>query len=169
MLRGLASPRDCPRARQLGRAFLPPAHSLERARSGRPFRRVRAASAFHEGTARLFPLSALTRHGWRMFRDACNASRGRRLSMSIYPALAPSRKERSAAMNCKLSPSAGVTRMVVTAIVVAISAAGAVPAAGDAAKDLRDAQQLVERARLTVESFAADGTVGPSVRNLIQK
>ena len=72
-------------------------------------------------------------------------------------------------MNCKLSPSAGVTRMVVTAIVVAISAAGAVPAAGDAAKDVRDAQQLVERARLTVESFAADGTVGPSVRNLIKK
>jgi SH3 domain-containing YSC84-like protein 1 len=62
-----------------------------------------------------------------------------------------------------------VTRMVVTTIVMAISTAGAVPAAGDAAKDARDAQQLVERARLTVESFAADGTVGQSVRNLIKK
>jgi len=72
-------------------------------------------------------------------------------------------------MNWKPSTSAGVTRMVVTALVLAVSAVGAVPAAGDAAKDARDAQQLVERARLTVESFVADGTVGPSVRNLIKK
>jgi SH3 domain-containing YSC84-like protein 1 len=72
-------------------------------------------------------------------------------------------------MNWKLSTTAGVTRMAVTAIVVAILTAGAVPAAGDAAKDAGDAQQLVERAKLTVESFAADGTVGPSVRNLIRK
>ncbi len=49
--------------------------------------------------------------------------------------------------------------MVVTTIVMAISTAGAGPAAGDAAKDAGDAQQLVERAKLTVESFAADGTV----------
>jgi len=72
-------------------------------------------------------------------------------------------------MNWKPSTSAGVTRMVVTALVLAVSTVGAVPAAGDAAKDARDAQQLVERARLTVESFVADGTVGPSVRNLIKK
>jgi len=59
--------------------------------------------------------------------------------------------------------------MVVTALVVAVSAVGVLPAAGDAAKDARDAQQLVERARLTVESFAADETVGKPVRNLIKK
>ena len=72
-------------------------------------------------------------------------------------------------MNWKTRTSAGVTRMVVTALVVAVSAVGAVPAVGDAAKDARDAQQLVERARLTVESFAADETVGKPVRNLIKK
>jgi len=59
--------------------------------------------------------------------------------------------------------------MVVTALVVAVSAVGVLPAAGDAAKDARDAQQLVERAKLTVESFAADETVGKPVRNLIKK
>ncbi len=72
-------------------------------------------------------------------------------------------------MNWKLSTTAGVTRMAVTTMVVAISTAGAVSGAGDVAKDARDAQQLVERAKLTVENFAADGTVGPSVRNLIKK
>ena len=72
-------------------------------------------------------------------------------------------------MNWKTRTSAGVTRMVVTALVVAVSAVGVLPAAGDAAKDARDAQQLVERARLTVESFAADETVGKPVRNLIKK
>jgi hypothetical protein len=54
-------------------------------------------------------------------------------------------------MNWKARTSAGVTRMVVTALVVAVSAVGAVPAAGDAAKDARDARQLVERAKLTVQ------------------
>src|SRR5262249_39147200 len=53
--------------------------------------------------------------------------------------------------------------------VLAVSTFAAVPAAGDAAKDARDAQQLVERTKFTVEGFAADGTVGPSVRNLIKK
>ena len=72
-------------------------------------------------------------------------------------------------MNWKTRTSAGVTRMVVTALVVAVSAVGVLPAAGDAAKDARDAQQLVERAKLTVESFAADETVGKPVRNLIKK
>jgi len=72
-------------------------------------------------------------------------------------------------VNWKTRTSAGVTRRVVTALVVAVSAVGAVPAAGDSAKDARDAQQLVERARLTVESFAADETVGKPARNLIQK
>jgi lipid-binding SYLF domain-containing protein len=72
-------------------------------------------------------------------------------------------------MNWQPSITVGMTRVVVTAFVVAISTLGAVPAAGDAAKDARDAQQLVERAKLTVESFAADGTVGQPVRNLIKK
>jgi SH3 domain-containing YSC84-like protein 1 len=72
-------------------------------------------------------------------------------------------------MNRKPSRSAGMTRMVVTAIVLAVSTVDAIPAAGDAAKDARDAQQLVERAKLTVESFAADETVGQPVRNLIKK
>jgi len=72
-------------------------------------------------------------------------------------------------VNWKTRTSAGVTRMVVTALVVAVSAVGVLPAAGDAAKDARDAQQLVERAKLTVESFAADETVGKPVRNLIKK
>ena len=72
-------------------------------------------------------------------------------------------------VNWKTRTLPGVTRMVVTALVVAVSAVNAVPAAGDAAKDARDARQLVERARLTVESFAADETVGKSVRNLIKK
>jgi SH3 domain-containing YSC84-like protein 1 len=73
-------------------------------------------------------------------------------------------------MNLKPSISAAMTRVVVTAFVLALSAVGAaVPAAGDAAKDARDAQQLVERAKLTVESFAADQTVGKPVRDLIKK
>src|SRR5262245_27401982 len=51
--------RDCARAAQLGRALLPQADSLERARSWWPFCRVRTAGALHEGTARLLSLSAL--------------------------------------------------------------------------------------------------------------
>src|SRR5262245_3319976 len=51
--------RDCARAAQLGRALLPQADSLERARSWWPFCRVRTTGALHEGTARLLSLSAL--------------------------------------------------------------------------------------------------------------
>jgi SH3 domain-containing YSC84-like protein 1 len=72
-------------------------------------------------------------------------------------------------MNWKPSVSAAVLRMLAAAVVVAVSTVGALPAVGDAAKDARDAQQLVERARLTVESFAADDTVGKPVRDLIKK
>jgi SH3 domain-containing YSC84-like protein 1 len=72
-------------------------------------------------------------------------------------------------MNWKASASASATRMVATALVVAVSTVAAVPAAGDAAKDARDAQQLVERAKLTVASFATDDTVGKPVRDLIKK
>jgi SH3 domain-containing YSC84-like protein 1 len=69
-------------------------------------------------------------------------------------------------MNRKTRTSVGVARMVAVALVVAVSAG---PAAADAAKDARDAQQLVKRARLTVDSFAADATVGAPVRSLIKK
>ena len=79
-----------------------------------------------------------------------------------------SRDVRSVPMNRKTTTSAGVARIVMTALVVIVSAVGASPAAGDAAKDARDAQQLVERAKLTVDSFAADGTVGKPVRNLLK-
>jgi lipid-binding SYLF domain-containing protein len=72
-------------------------------------------------------------------------------------------------MNWKVRASASATRMVATALVVAVSTVAAVPAAGDAAKDARDAQQLVERAKLTVASFATDDTVGKPVRDLIKK
>jgi lipid-binding SYLF domain-containing protein len=73
------------------------------------------------------------------------------------------------AMNGKTGTSAGVTRRVMTALLVAVSIVSAVPAVGDSAKDVRDAQQLVERAKLTVDSFAADGTVGKPMRSLIKK
>src|SRR5262245_64944843 len=64
--------------------------------------------------------------------------------------------------------SSDVVRIVFTALVVAVAAVGASPAAGDSVKDARDAQQLVERAKLTVDSFAADGTVGKPVRSLLK-
>jgi len=69
-------------------------------------------------------------------------------------------------MNRKMSSD--VVRIVFTALVAAVVAVGASPAAGDSAKDARDAQQLVERAKLTVDSFAADGTVGKPVRSLLK-
>lgn len=62
-----------------------------------------------------------------------------------------------------------MARVVVTAVLVAVSAFGAAPAAGDAAKDARDAQMLVDRATLTVRGFATDGTVGKPVRDLLKK
>jgi lipid-binding SYLF domain-containing protein len=72
-------------------------------------------------------------------------------------------------MNWKTRTSVSLARMVATALVVAVSAVGAAPASGDTTKDARDAQQLVERAKLTIESFAADKTVGKPVRDLIKK
>jgi lipid-binding SYLF domain-containing protein len=59
--------------------------------------------------------------------------------------------------------------MVATALVVAVLAAGAVPAAGDAAKDAAEAQKLVDRAKLTVTSIAADQSIGKQVRDLLRK
>ena len=50
-----------------------------------------------------------------------------------------------------------------------VSAVGPVPSAGDAAKDALETQQLVERARLTAESFAADKNMGKPVRDLLKK
>jgi len=69
-------------------------------------------------------------------------------------------------MNRKMS--SGAMRIVFTALMVAVAAVGASPASGDSAKDARDAQQLVERAKLTVDNFAADGTVGKPVRDLLK-
>ncbi|MGH7311462.1 MAG: lipid-binding SYLF domain-containing protein [Candidatus Rokuibacteriota bacterium] len=65
--------------------------------------------------------------------------------------------------------SAAAAWVVAIALVVAVSAVGVAPAAGDAAKDALDAEQLVERARLTVQSFAADKTMGQPVRDLLKK
>jgi SH3 domain-containing YSC84-like protein 1 len=59
--------------------------------------------------------------------------------------------------------------VVATALALTVSTIDPVPAAGDAAKDALEAQQLVERARLTVESFAADKSVGKAVSGLIKK
>jgi len=60
--------------------------------------------------------------------------------------------------------------MMVTALVVAVSALGtASPVIGDAAKDALEAQQLVEKAKLTVQSFAADQATGKAVRDLLKK
>jgi lipid-binding SYLF domain-containing protein len=69
----------------------------------------------------------------------------------------------------KAPTSAPVVRMIATVLVVAVSVAGAGSAAADAAKDAREATQLVERAKLTVESFAADKAIGKPVRDLIKK
>ncbi len=72
-------------------------------------------------------------------------------------------------MNWKIWTSAAAAWVAATALAVAVSAVGAAPAAGDAAKDALDAEQLVERARLTVQSFAADTKMGQPVRDLLKK
>src|SRR5262245_7578068 len=65
---------------------------------------------------------------------------------------------------------ASIARMMATALVVVVSALGAASlVTGDEAKDAREAQQLVEKAKLTVESFAADQATGKAVRDLIKK
>ena len=73
-------------------------------------------------------------------------------------------------MNLKVGASASIARMMVTALVVAVSALGtAPPVTGDQAKDALEAQQLVEKAKLTVQSFAADQATGKAVRDLLKK
>lgn len=70
-------------------------------------------------------------------------------------------------MNWKMMTSSVAACVVAAAL--ALTAVGLIPAAGDEAKDALDAQQLVERARLTVESFAADGQIGKPARDLLKK
>ena len=72
-------------------------------------------------------------------------------------------------MSWKMRTSSAVACVVATALALTVSTVGFVPAAGDEAKDALDAQQLVERARLTVESFAADGNIGKPARDLLKK
>jgi SH3 domain-containing YSC84-like protein 1 len=54
----------------------------------------------------------------------------------------------------------------VAILFLAIVAVGVKPAVGD---DAQDARQLVEKARMTFESFVADPTMGPPLRNLVKK
>ena len=73
-------------------------------------------------------------------------------------------------MKWNAGASTPIARMTATALVVVVSALGAAsPVTGDAAKDAREAQQLVEKAKLTVESFTADQATGKAVRDLIKK
>jgi lipid-binding SYLF domain-containing protein len=72
-------------------------------------------------------------------------------------------------MNWKTRTSSGAARVLAIALALTVSTVGPLPAAGDAAKDALEAKQLVERARLTVESFDADRTMGKPVRDLLKK
>jgi lipid-binding SYLF domain-containing protein len=72
-------------------------------------------------------------------------------------------------MNWKMRASSATACVVATAFALTVSTVGPVPAAGDAAKDSLEARQLVERARLTVEGFAADKNIGKAVRDLLKK
>jgi SH3 domain-containing YSC84-like protein 1 len=73
-------------------------------------------------------------------------------------------------MNWKAGASASIARMMAAALVVAVSALGvASTVTGDQAKDAREAQQLVEKAKLTVQSFTADQATGKAVRDLLKK
>src|SRR5262245_22969893 len=73
------------------------------------------------------------------------------------------------AMNWKARASNSVARTTATALIVMVAALAASPVTGDQAKDALEAQQLVEKAKLTVESFAADQATGKAVRDLIKK
>jgi SH3 domain-containing YSC84-like protein 1 len=73
------------------------------------------------------------------------------------------------AMKWKMRTSSAAACIVATALAVTISTVALVPVAGDEAKDALDAQQLVEQARLTVESFAADTKIGKPARDLLKK
>src|SRR5262249_56172912 len=56
------------------------------------------------------------------------------------------------------------------ALVLVVSALGvASTVTGDQAKDALEAQQLVEKAKLTVQSFTADQATGKAVRDLLKK
>ena len=72
-------------------------------------------------------------------------------------------------MNWKMRTSSAAACVVATAFALTVSTIGPVPAAGDAAKDSVEAQQLVERARLTVQSFAADKSIGKAARDMLKK
>src|SRR5215510_845097 len=73
-------------------------------------------------------------------------------------------------MNWKAGTLASIARMMATALVAAVSALGTASlVTGDEAKDAREAQQLVEKAKLTVQSFTAVPATGKAVRDLIKK
>src|SRR5262245_36169662 len=73
-------------------------------------------------------------------------------------------------MNWKAGTSVSIARTMATALVVVVSALGvASSVTGDEAKDAREAQQLVEQAKLSAESFAADQATGKAVRDLLKK
>ena len=73
-------------------------------------------------------------------------------------------------MNSKVRASVFRARMMATTLVVAVSTLGvAVIASGDAAKDAGEAELLVEKAKLTVDSFASDSKIGKPVRDLVKK
>ncbi len=57
-------------------------------------------------------------------------------------------------------------RAVAAAVLFVVMAIGGKPAAAD---DIQDARQLVEKARLTFESFIADPTLGENLRTLVNK
>jgi len=56
--------------------------------------------------------------------------------------------------------------VVATAVLCALMSVWGQPASAD---DAQDARQLVEKARLTFESFSADTTLGDNLRNLVNK
>lgn len=72
-------------------------------------------------------------------------------------------------MNWKMMTSSAAVCVVATALALTAPTVGLIPAAGDEAKDAVEAQQLVEQAKLTVESFAADGKIGTPARDLLKK
>jgi lipid-binding SYLF domain-containing protein len=72
-------------------------------------------------------------------------------------------------MNWKMMRSSAVACVLAIAFALTVSTVGPVPAAADAAKDSREAQQLVERARLTMENFAADKSIGKAARDMLKK
>src|SRR5215510_4247246 len=72
-------------------------------------------------------------------------------------------------MNGKIRTSAVAERIAAMALAVVVVAVPASLVVADEAKDARDAQQLVDKAKLTIESFAADKTMGKPVKDLLKK